>query len=186
MTAFDDTSFGAEGENFGASGYDDGYGDEGVSSATAQRQSWPTLRQFCIFLENRVGKLQQLLRHVERHDLRVVALSIVDTVDFAVPRIMLDDADRAREIFELGGFTFFENDVVGVVLPDDPQPYLRICLALLSAEMNIHYTYPLNFRWNGRGVIALQVDDVEAATRVLEGQNFQIVSESDLRDDPFG
>ena len=170
----DSTEYGDE------SGYDDGYG-----TALEQRQSWPTLRQFCVFLENRVGKLQELLRHVERHDLRVVAISMVDTVDFAIARIMLDDTDRAREIFELGGFTFLENDVVGVVLPDDPQPYLRICLCLLSAEMNIHYTYPLNYRWNGRGVIALHVEDVDQAMNVLESSDFQIVSESDLRDDPF-
>ena len=178
MPGLEDSPF--DGEDYGDSGYDDGYGP-----ATMQRHSWPTLRQFCVFLENRIGALQQLLRHVEKHDLRVVALSMVDTVDFAVPRIMLDDADRAREIFELGGFTFLENDVIGVVLPDDPQPYLKICLALLSAEMNIHYTYPLNFRWNGRGVIALQVEDVESATRVLEERGFDVVSESDLRDDPF-
>ena len=169
-------------DDFGeGNGYDDGYG-----TATAQRQSWPTLRQFCVFLENRVGKLQQLLRCVERHDLRVVALSMVDTVDFAIARVMVDDADRAREIFELAGFTALENDVVGVVLPDDPQPYLRICLCLLAAEMNIHYTYPLNFRWNGHGVIALHLEDVDQAMKVLEDRGFQIVSESDLRDDPFG
>ena len=172
--------------DFDSDGLDDGSGfDDGYPSATAQRQSWPTLRQFCVFVENRIGKLQQMLRHVERHDLRVVALSMVDSVDFAIARIMFDDADRAREIFELGGFTYFETDVLGVVLPDDPQPYLRICLGLLSAEMNIHYTYPLNFRWNGAGVIALHVEDVEEASRVLRDRGFELVSESDLRDDPF-
>lgn len=160
--------------------------DSGYDTATAARTSWPTLRQFCVFLENRVGKLHELLRHIEKHDLRVVALSIVDTVDFAVARVMVNQTDRARELFDLNGFTYFENDVIGVVLPDDPQPYLKIFLALLGAEMNIHYTYPLNYRRGTQGVIAIHVEDTEMAMRVLEDRGFELVTESDLTDDPFG
>lgn len=159
--------------------------DDGYETATMERTSWPTLRQFCVFLENRVGKLHELLRHIEKHDLRVVALSIVDTVDFAVARVMVNQTDRARELFDLNGFNYFENDVVGVVLPDDPQPYLKIFLALLGAEMNIHYTYPLNYRRGTQGVIAIHVEDTETAMQILESCGFEIVTESDLNDDPF-
>ena len=52
-------------------------------------RSWPCLRQFCVFMENRVGGLNELLRHLERHDLRVVALSIANSVDCAIVRVML-------------------------------------------------------------------------------------------------
>lgn len=167
---------------------DDGWSgddDNGYETATLNRTSWPTLRQFCVFLENRVGKLHDLLRHIEKHDLKVVALSIVDTVDFAVARVMVNQTDRARELFKLNGFTFFENDVIGVVLPDDPQPYLKIFLCLLGAEMNIHYTYPLNYRRGTQGVIAIHVEDTEKAMQILESNGFEIVTESDLTDDPF-
>lgn len=151
-----------------------------IDPATARGQEWPCLRQFCVFMENRVGRLHQLLRHIEQHDLRVVALSLVDTVDFAVARVMVDQADRAREIFTLSDFTFIENDILGVILPDDPQPYVRICLALLAAEMNIHYTYPLNYRRGGKGAIAIYVEDIDQATRILEAQGMQLLSEGDL------
>ncbi|MCA9078211.1 MAG: acetolactate synthase [Planctomycetaceae bacterium] len=146
-------------------------------------QDWPCLRQFCVFMENRVGRLHQLLRHIEQHDLRVVALSLVDTVDFAVARVMVDQTDRAREIFKLSDFTFIENDVLGVELPDAPQPYVRICLALLAAEMNIHYTYPLNYRRGGRGAIAIYVEDIDQATRILEAQGMTLLTEGDLLSD---
>ncbi|MCA9028014.1 MAG: acetolactate synthase [Planctomycetaceae bacterium] len=151
-----------------------------IDPATARGQEWPCLRQFCVFMENRVGRLHQLLRHIEQHDLRVVALSLVDTVDFAVARVMVDRTDRAREIFTLSDFTFIENDVLGVILPDDPQPYVRICLALLAAEMNIHYTYPLNYRRGGNGAIAIYVEDIDQATRILEAQGMQLLHEGDL------
>ena len=163
------------------------YGDEAViDPATMRGQDWPCLRQFCVFMENRVGRLHQLLRHIEQHDLRVVALSLVDTVDFAVARVMVDRSDRAREIFNLSDFTFIENDILGVELPDDPQPYVRICLALLAAEMNIHYTYPLNYRRGGNGAIAIYVEDIDQATRILEAQDMQLLTEGDLLlDDEF-
>jgi len=163
------------------------FGDEAViDPATMRGQDWPCLRQFCVFMENRVGRLHQLLRHIEQHDLRVVALSLVDTVDFAVARVMVDRADRAREIFNLSDFTFIENDILGVELPDDPQPYVRICLALLAAEMNIHYTYPLNYRRGSNGAIAIYVEDIDQATRILESQDMQLLTEGDLlQDDEF-
>ena len=56
-----------------------------IDPATARGRDWPCLRQFCVFMENRVGQLHDLLRQVERHDLRVVGLSVVDTVDSPSP-----------------------------------------------------------------------------------------------------
>ena len=160
------------------------FGDEAViDPATLHGRDWPCLRQFCVFMENRVGRLHDLLRHIEQHDLRVVALSIVDTVDFAVARVMVDRTDRAREIFRLSDFTFIENDILGVELPDDPQPYVRICLALLAAEMNIHYTYPLNLRRSGNGAIAIYVEDVDMAIRILQSQGMHMLTEGDLLED---
>lgn len=158
-------------------------GDAVIDPATARGRGWPCLRQFCVFMENRVGRLHDLLRQIEQHDLRVVGLSLVDSADFAVARVMVDRTDRAREIFRLSNFTFFENDILGVLLPDDPQPYVRICLALLAAEMNIHYTYPLNYRRGGKGAIAIYVEDLDQATHVLEAQGMQMITEGDLLED---
>ena len=154
-----------------------------VSPETLHGQSWPCLRQFCVFMENRVGRLHELLRHIERHDLRVMALSIVDSIDCAVARVLLDNYDRGHEIFQLSNFTVFENDLIGVELPDDPQPYLKICLALLEAELNIYYTYPLLYRRRGRGAIALYVDDVDTGLKTLTEQGHRIITENDLLED---
>jgi hypothetical protein len=151
--------------------------------ATMRGRTWPCLRQFCIFLENRVGRLHDLLRHVEQHDLRVVALSIDDAVDYAVVRLMLDNCDRGREIFNLSDFPMFETDIIGVELPDDPQPYLRICMALLQAEVNIHYSYPLLYRRRGHGAIALCVDNIDQGLKVLADKGLRIITETDLLDD---
>lgn len=156
-----------------------------IDPATARGRDWPCLRQFCVFMENRVGRLHDLLRQVERHDLKVIGLSVVDTVDFAVARIMLDNADLARETLTLGGHTFMESDVIGAVLPDSPQPYLSIFTALITAELNIHYTYPLLLRRQGRGTIALHVDDIDQGTQMLASAGIQLITEGDLLDDDY-
>jgi hypothetical protein len=154
-----------------------------VVPMTARGREWPCLRQFCVFMENHVGKLHELLRKIERHDLRIVALSIVDTVDFAVARLMVDDADRAREIFALSQFTIIENDLLGVELPDEPDPYATIFQALLTAEINISYTYPLIYRRAGHGAIAIYVDNIDAAKAILQDLGHRLLTESDLLED---
>ncbi len=161
---------------------DHGEGD-GTDASTLRGQGWPSLHQFCVFLENRVGRLHDLLRHLERNDLHVVGLSVVDSVDFCVIRIILHDVDRARELFSRSKFTVIENDVLGVVLPDSGQPFIDIFLALMSAEINISYAYPILFRHDGRGAMALHVDNIDSATHVLESKGHTIVREDDLRSD---
>ncbi len=160
------------------------YGSDVPTEAlTSREHDWPSLRQFCVFMENRVGRLHHLFQILERNHLRVIAMSVVDSADFSTVRLMVDDSDRARELFQLSQLTWFENNVLGVCLPDDDQPFVKVCLALMQAELNIHYTYPLLFRRKGRGVIAIGVDDIDLATEVLKKQGLEMVTENQLKDD---
>lgn len=158
-------------------------GDVDVTPETSRARDWPCLRQFCVFMENRVGRLHDLLRQVERHDLRVLGLSVVDTVDFAVARVIVDQTDRARELLLLSNFTVIETDVLGVHLGDSPQPFVEIYQSLMTAEINVHYTYPMLYRRDGRGAIVLHVDDIDQATSILRSRNHRLLTEGDLLDD---
>ena len=109
-----------------------------------------------------------------------MALTIVDSVDFSIARLVVNNYDRASELFKLSEFNFFETDLIGVELTNDPQPYVQICIALLQAELNIHYTYPLLYRKKGRGAIALYVDDVETGIKILADKGHRIITENDL------
>ena len=108
-------------------------GGEETGTETMRGRDWPCLRQFCVFLENRVGRLIDIMRQWESLDTRVIAMSIVDSVDFAMVRLMFDNADRAREKLELSGFLFSESDVVGVELPEGDKPFHAVCSALVRA-----------------------------------------------------
>lgn len=151
---------------------------------TARGRGWACLRQFSVFMENRVGNLADLMRHIESVDLRVVALSIVDSVDCVVARIIVNNYERGHELFQLSGLTVFETDVIGVELPDEPQPLVEICRPLLRSEVNIHYAYPLLYG-RKRGAVAIYVDDIDQALKALESSELKIVTENDLTDDHF-
>ena len=160
------------------------YGGQMPTDASTMRdRDWPCLRQFCVFLENRVGVLQDLMQHLERDNLRVMGLSIVDSIDCAIVRLVLNDYERGRELFNLASFTMFETDLIGVELPDDPQPYVKICTALMRAEVNIHYSYPLLFRRRGRGAVAFYVDDIDQGLVAMGESELTIITENDLPED---
>ncbi len=164
------------------------HGDDGDFAApeTLEGQNWPCLRQFCVFLENRVGRLNQLMRHLETMDVRVISLSMVDSVDFANVRLIFNNTDRAREKLELSNFLFSESDVVGVELPDDDMPYTTVCTALMKAEINIHHVSMLRYHRGGRSAVAIYVDDVDRAVKTMEDAGLKVLTEGDLLgDDEF-
>ncbi len=158
-----------------------GYGEDSpVDSMTSRGRDWPCLQQFVVFLENKVGSLHELLRKVERDDLRIMALSMVDSADSAIARLITNSHERTRELLELSGLPFCECEVIGVMLPDVDQPHTSICASLMRAELNVQYVYPLMYRRNRRGAVAIYVDNVDEALRVLKEQQHEFVTEDDL------
>ena len=149
---------------------------------TMRGRDWACLRQFSVFLENRVGNLTDLMRTIEGENLRVMALSIQDSVDCAVARLVVDDYERAHGLFELSDHFVFEADVIAVRLPETDMPVADACRPLLQAELNIHYAYPLIHH----EALVLYVDDVDRALEILEASPLDIVTEKDLKDEYGG
>jgi hypothetical protein len=155
----------------------------GIGFATARGRNWPTLRQFTVFLENRVGQLLEVVRRFEGSRVRIVALSITDAGECAFVRFLLSHPEQGREILERAGLPLIESDLLGVELPDDHQPLLRICTALLQAEVNIIQAYPILVRPRGRPAVALMVDNTEMGLETLVGRGFTMITEGDLNED---
>ncbi len=155
----------------------------GIGFATARGRNWPTLRQFTVFLENKVGQLLEVVRRFEGSRVRIVALSITDSGECAFVRFLLSHPEQGREILERAGLALIESDLLGVELPDDHQPLLRICTALLQAEVNIIQAYPILVRPRGRPAVALMVDNTEMGLETLTGRGFTMISETDLDED---
>jgi hypothetical protein len=153
---------------------------DGVGLATARGRNWPTLRQFTVFLENRVGQLLDVVRRFDGSQVRIVALSINDSGECAFVRFLLSHPEQGREILERAGLAIIESDLIGVELPDDRQPLQRICMALLQAEVNIIQAYPILTQPRGRPVVALMVDNTEMGLETLGNKGFTMITEGDL------
>jgi len=138
------------------------------------------VRQFTVFLENRVGRLQMLVRALEESAGRIVALSIEESADSALVRLICSHPGLGRDTLHKEGFSFSESEVLAVELPRGTrQPLIAICAALLAAEINIHYSYPLLVRPRGPA-LALYVDDPTLAAQLLIRKGFTLIGESDL------
>ncbi len=152
----------------------------GTGFATIRGRNYPTIRQFTVFLENRVGQLLEVVRRFEGSKVRIVAFSISDATECAFVRFLLSHPEQGREILERAGLAMIETDLIGVELPEGPQPLLKVCTALLQAEINIVQAYPLIVRPHGRPAVALMVDNIEMAQETLGEKGFTMVSEGDL------
>jgi hypothetical protein len=152
----------------------------GTEYATSRGRDWPSVRQFNVFLENRVGALLTVVRRFEATDIRIISLTVQDVADCAIVRIVLSDPERALEIINQARLPVTESDLLVVQLPEGPQPLLQICKALLAAELNIDYAYPLLVGPQGRAALALHVEDHEIAVNTLTRQGFTVFTENDL------
>lgn len=146
---------------------------------TEQGYSPPTVRQFSVFLDNRVGKLLELLQAVEeRADLRLAALSVLDSSDYAVVRMIFSNADAARHLLTRCKFSFTETNIVVVALNEN-QSVSSVCLSLLGAEVNIKFVYPVLLT-HGDSTIALCADDTQFAGQILLRKRFRLLGEEDF------
>jgi hypothetical protein len=157
-------------------------GGNSLDVNTARGRDWPSVRQFNVFVANRLGGLANVIRRFESTDIRIVAMTVVDSADCAIIRLVLSDPERALEIFHQAKLPVTESDLLVVQLPDDPHPLLTICKALLSAEIGIHYAYPLLIGPHGRPALALHVENHEMAASHLTQRGFSLLTEGDLHE----
>ncbi|MBL9141527.1 MAG: acetolactate synthase [Phycisphaerae bacterium] len=139
----------------------------------------PTVRQFSVFLDNRVGKLLELVRFFDESNVtKLAAFSIVDSSDYAVVRAVFSNADAARQILRRNNYTFSETDIVVAELGEN-QSVAAMCSYLLGAELNIRFVYPLFLRGDNPGVV-IAVDDIHLAGQILLRKRFRLLAEEDL------
>ncbi len=140
----------------------------------------PIVRQFSVFLDNRVGKLLELLEVMENaSDVHVRAICVLDSSDHAVVRVVCGNADGARFALRQNGFTFSETDILVFEVPDE-STLREACRSLLAAEVNIRFTYPITRAGDAEPAVAISVDDHTFAGQILVRKGFTLLGEFDL------
>jgi hypothetical protein len=149
---------------------------------TAAGFSIPMVRQFSIFLENRVGRLVDILRSFdEAVDVQLHAIAVLEATDFAVVRLIPDNADATRLLLRERDLSFSEIDIIIAELSED-HTLSNMCLFLLGAELNIQFMYPIIGDQPVAGPrIAICCDDNHFAGQVLLRKEYRLLGAEDLR-----
>ena len=147
---------------------------------TAAGAEYQGCRQLNIFLENRVGQLLRVTRLLESEPIRILGLSVEGKVDLAILRMLVDDPDRACQICSDAGFAVTESDLVVVGLPPGKRAILAVCAALIAGEININYAYTAWATQERQPCLAIQVDNLVNAAKILSQKSFRVLDQDEL------
>ncbi len=140
----------------------------------------PLVKQFSIFLPNKVGAMLDIVKLLNTNHTHVVAISISESTDSAIARVIVSDPERVEHLFRENNVPFGVCETVVVEMREVATQLAKLLAALLMAEVNVHFTYPLLIQPRGLAALALHVDDTECASSVLLGEGFKILSQSDI------
>ena len=147
---------------------------------TSSKHDGPLVRQFSVFLPNKVGAMHDVLKLLNAHNYHAVAMSVSESTDSAIARLVVSDPGGVEKLFKQNNIAFGTCRVVVVEMREVATELSKLFAALLMAEVNVHFTYPLLMRPGGQAALALHVDDNECAISVLSGAGFQLLSQSDI------
>ena len=138
------------------------------------------VRQLSVFLMNKAGALFGVVKLLKDAGVHVLGLTVQDSVDVSVVRLIVSDPETAETLFMERGIPFGSCDMLVLELPEGVDDLHKSLHGLLTGETNVHFMYPLLVRPNGKPTLALHVEDLDCAASVLAAQGFSLLRQSDL------
>ncbi len=137
------------------------------------------VKQFSVFTENRVGRLHDLTSLFKAHNVHIMALTVLDTTDCAIDRLIVDDPDKARELMVNNDFPYSESNVLAVEIVDESE-LTGVLAALFEAEINIHYIYNFIKRPEGKCALAINTEDPDVAAQALSKRGYRVLTQAEI------
>lgn len=150
---------------------------------SSQEEAHPAgtpVRQLSIFLHNRVGSLMALVKLLAENRIEVLGLSLQDTTELALLRLVPSDPETAELLFIEKGIPHAVCPVTVVELRETDRSLVQVLAALLAAEVNINFSYPLLVRPAQFPVLVLHLDTPEVGAKVLASAGFKVLMQEDL------
>jgi len=138
------------------------------------------VRQLSIFLENRSGRLAEVTEILGEASINIRALSLADTSDFGILRVIVDDPDKALRILEENGFTVTGTDVLAVEVEDKPGGLARVLKLLEEEEVNVEYMYAFMEKLTDHALLIFRIEDIEGAIEICRKHGIKILSEKEV------
>lgn len=136
------------------------------------------VEQISIFLENKSGRLAEVTRVLRDANINIRALSIADTSDFGILRLIVNDCDKAADVLKAKNFTLSKTEVLAVEVVDRPGGLAQILELLEQDNINVEYMYAFLERSSDNAVIIFRFDEMEKAKQMLASNGVTILNSS--------
>ena len=136
--------------------------------------------QLSVFMENKPGHLQNVLKILADASVNIITLTIAETSDFGILRMIVNDADKAKKVLHDARITSSTTEVLAVELDDTPGSLLKAIDAFAKNSLNIEYMYAFTEKRGDKAVMIFRFDDIEAAKKALTQEGYQIVKKIDI------
>jgi hypothetical protein len=136
------------------------------------------IQQLSVFLENKSGRLTEVLEVLGRENIRITALSVADTTEFGILRIIVSDPEKAKSLLKEQMFTVNITEVISVMAPDEAKYYAKVLRILSDIDISVEYTYA--FSIGKKSIIVLRCSNNENAIEALKAHEMELLKASDL------
>ena len=140
------------------------------------------LKQISIFLENKKGRLWKALSILKDAEINIRALSIADTSEVGILRLIVPNPEKAKSVLEKGNFVVKSNDVIAVEVLDEPGGLDRILEILNKADINVEYIYAFVEKKGEKAIVVLRTEDIDAGIKALEDSGTSILSSKEINE----
>ncbi len=138
------------------------------------------LDQISVFVENKTGRLASIMEILNRNKIDIRALTIADTTDFGIVRIVVNGTEKALEALRSSGCTATVTKVIGFTIPDYSGALFEVINAFEEAGINIEYCYSLMGKKEGQADIVVRVENNDEAIKLLSSKNIKLISTEDI------
>ncbi len=139
-----------------------------------------SLKQLTVFVENKQGTLVDITDTLATNGVNLRALSIADTQDFGLLRLIVNDNDTAANALKEKGYILKVTEVVGVKIGDQPGKLSKALAVLADAEVNVEYLYAFMARTERHAYVVIRPTDNDAAENALEAAGFHLITDADV------
>jgi len=134
------------------------------------------VEQISVFLENRSGRLAEITEVLARAGINIRALSIADTADFGILRLIVNQPEKATHVLKEGGFTVVKTEMVALEIPDRPGGLWGVLQTLDQAGINVEYMYAFVEKSGQNAVVIFRFDEQDKAVQVLTAAGVRVLS----------
>jgi hypothetical protein len=132
------------------------------------------IKQISVFLENTTGRLSEVTKTIANAKVNLRAISIADTADFGILRLIVDKTDEAINALNTAGFTTRQTDVVAVEIEDVPGSLAKLMELFHKSQVNIEYLYASLEGQAGKAVVIFKLEDHQKGLKILSDNNQKI------------